>query len=113
MNDIRFGKIAIEGYWPHVANFTTEDAILHIIKSEQNQHLESGPWVAILAVPSLFTPRDLLTFLDCFACNILHVYLLNDSNTGRYMAVLQLKDLEARSSMIRELNGVYYYFLII
>jgi hypothetical protein len=112
MNDYRFGKLAIECYWPQVTKFTTEDAILHIVKSS-NQRLDSGAWVAILAVPSLFEPRDLLTFLDCFSCNILHVYLLNDSNTGRYMAVLQLKDLEARSSMIRELNGVYYYFLTI
>ena len=106
MKDRRFGKLAIECYWPQVAQFTSDDAILHIVKSDKIQNLDSAAWAAILAVPALFTPRDLLTFLDCFSSNILHLYLLNDSNTGRYMAVLQLRDLETRSSLIKELNGV-------
>lgn len=106
MNDPRFGKVAIESYWPQVAKFNVQDAILHIVKSKNQKELDSVTWAAILAVPSLFTPSDLLTFLDCFSSNILHVYLLNDSNTGRYMVVLLLKDVESRASLIRELNGL-------
>ena len=106
MNDCRFERLTIECCWPQVAKFNADQAILHIIKSKNPQNLDSNTWVAVLAVPALFTPGDLLAFLDCFSPSILHVYLLNDSNTGRYMAVLHLKDVESRSLLIKELNGV-------
>jgi hypothetical protein len=107
MNDCRFASVGIECVWPQVSSFNANDAILHIIKSENPQNIECSTWAAILAVPALFTPRDLLMFLDCLSPNILHVYLLKDSNTGRYMAILQLRDVESRSCLIRELDGVY------
>lgn len=62
--------------------------------------------LAILAVPTLMTPTDLVNFLGSFVNQALHLYLIRDTLPNRYMVLLHMSDYQFGNELIRELNGV-------
>ena len=104
-SDVRSGPLTLSSQLPIVKEFQVDQGILHLYQSTSNT---PSPYLAILSIPSLLTPADLLQFLGSFVQQMSHLHLFKDSLPNRYMAILQMKDQDSTTCFLQEFNGLYH-----
>ena len=97
-----------------------EKGVLHLYRERDpvsvhewlKESAESGnknsqqPLLAMLAVPSYMSPRELLNFIGAYQQSIRAIRLIRDSLPNRYLVVLKMKDFESSESFLEDFNGV-------
>ncbi|KAH3675901.1 hypothetical protein WICPIJ_009218 [Wickerhamomyces pijperi] len=74
--------------------------------SEKEVHLDDETTVSIVAIPSYFTPTDVLGFLGADYVNSLsHIRIINSSNINRLVVLLKFRNRETARAFHEEFNG--------